>query len=31
VEGRDHERLATRLAAAALDVYEAIVEIDDPR
>jgi hypothetical protein len=31
VEGRDLESLATRLAEAALDVYEAIVESDEPR
>ena len=29
--GRDLESLATRLAAAALDVDEAIIETDDPR
>jgi hypothetical protein len=31
VEGRDLESLATRVAAAALDVDEAIIETDDPR
>jgi hypothetical protein len=31
VEGRDLERLTTRLAEAALYVYEAIVELDEPR
>jgi hypothetical protein len=31
VEGRDLEDLTGRLARAALDVYEAIVALDDPR
>ena len=31
VEGRDLEQIAARLAQAALDVYEAIVALDDPR